>query len=129
MTNSSPQLHIDNIIGLKVVLGINYIDQQTQELLAPRQYGGTVVTANQESVSIQIGAAPSEQFHLPSDLSAWFLAPPGDYRIPNTDITITHPNYLITWNVYRVKPKSEEDGQHEWWEWQPAAQAPQVKRT
>ena len=35
------------------------------------------------------------------------------------------PDFLVTWSVYRSQDNNAE-GQHEWWEWVPNTERPQV---
>lgn len=122
-------LSLENLAGSKILLGIHYIDKNTNELLAQRVYGGSVLSADKDAISIGIGADTKDAFNIPSDLSAWFVAPKGRYPIPHGEQVIIDPDYLVAWNVYRTQPKTAEDGQHEWWEWRPCAEAPQVQPT
>jgi len=65
------------------------------------------------------------EFILPPNLDAWFKAPPGHYRHAPSGVDIENPDFVVTWNVHRTQEITAE-GQHEWWEWVPNVEPPQV---
>ncbi len=121
------QLH--DLILKTCVIGLSYFDQQG-ELLKQTQYAGRVTSVDKEKgISIQLQhsdpAAEKPIFILPPNLDAWFKAPPGHYRHAETGVDMENPAFLTTWCIYKTKEDTAE-GQHEWWEWVPNTEPPQV---
>ncbi|AWB68328.1 hypothetical protein C2869_18790 [Saccharobesus litoralis] len=108
-----------------VLVGLTYFDFK-QEFIQQRQISGTVVRVTpQDGITLRFPDGKTE-FTLPSDLSCWFKAPEGRYFDQESNIEITNPDFLITWDVHQVQDKSKPDGQHEWWEWKPRTVPPAV---
>lgn len=117
------------LIGKTCVIGISYFGVQG-ELMKQNQYAGQVVKVDAElGISIALrhsdATAPLAEFIVPPHLDAWFKAPPGRYRHAASGVDMENPDYLVTWNVYRTRENTAE-GQHEWWEWVPNTERPQV---
>ncbi|HEY0954295.1 MAG TPA: hypothetical protein VGE36_06040 [Roseateles sp.] len=115
-------MQLTDLPGRRCVVGINYFDLDGS-LLSQRQLGGQVTQVDAEqgiTLALQEG-----EFMLPPDLQAWFTAPPGRYRDAASGLDIDNPDYLVTWDVHRTQGNSEE-GQHEWWDWVPNTERPQV---
>ena len=115
-------MKLTDLPGRRCVVGINYFDLDGS-LLRQRQLGGEVAKADvEQGITLTL---ESGEFVLPPDLRAWFKAPPGHYRDAPSDLYIENPDYLVTWDVHRTQSNSEE-GQHEWWDWVPNIERPQV---
>jgi hypothetical protein len=76
-----------------------------------------------------------KEFLLPTDLSCWFNAPKGQFHTSVEGVTVTNPDYLITWDIYQSRSykqqadkihKHSADEQMQWWEWKPRVQQPAV---
>ncbi len=120
---------IEELLTKTCVIGVSSFDVQG-ELMKQNQYAGQVVKVDAEQgISVQLrhsdAATPVADFILPPNLGAWFKAPPGQYRHAPSGVDLQNPDYLVTWNVYRTKEDTAE-GQHEWWEWVPNTERPQV---
>lgn len=122
---------LTDLLNKTCLIGLSYFDLDG-ELLKQSQLCGTVIGSDAEegiSVNLQGKAAPAGEkepvFILPPTLSAWFTAPPGHYRNPESGVDIKNPDYLVTWDIYKTK-KDTPEGEHEWWEWVPRTVAPQV---
>lgn len=122
---------LDDLINKTCLIGLSYFDLDGA-LLKQSQLCGTVTSADQEEgISIQLQGKKTVEtekapvFILPPTLSAWFTAPPGNYKNPESGIDIKDPDYLVTWDIYKTK-KDTPEGEHEWWEWVPRTAPPQV---
>jgi len=126
-------MQLSDLLQKTCLIGLSYFDTEGV-LLKQSQLAGTVVAVDaEEGISIELNATPSTDtndgkpavFHLPSSLSAWFVAPPGHYRNAEQQLDILNPDYLVTWDIRKTK-KGTAEGQHEWWEWVPRTAPPQV---
>jgi hypothetical protein len=120
------------LIGKTCIVGVSYFDPDGG-LLKQTQFAGTVQRVDAEhGISMRLQhsdptVAPGD-FIVPPNLDAWFKAPPGHYRHAPSGVDIQDPDYLVTWDVHRSRETTPE-GQHEWWDWVPNTQAPQVGTT
>ncbi|MCG8312664.1 MAG: hypothetical protein MI976_05560 [Pseudomonadales bacterium] len=129
---------LEVILNKTVLIGLSYFDKHG-ELLQQRLLSGLVVESDAEKgIAIKLDHAPLEtannaqanaaaapqHFVLPSALSCWFHAPRGEYHT-SSSVKIKNPDYLVTWDIYQ-KQDSVEEGDHQWWEWQPRTVPPQV---
>lgn len=122
-------MQLQDLLSKTCVIGLSYFDRQG-ELLKQAQLAGQVTAVDAEngiSIKLQHSELTAEQpiFILPPNLTAWFKAPPGHYRHAATGVDIENPDFLTTWSIYRGKEETAE-GQHEWWEWVPNTEPPQV---
>jgi hypothetical protein len=139
-------MELTDLLNKTCVIGVSYFDKDEQ-LLKQGQYAGVVSKVDQElgiSVKLQhsemnaagaagagaagqgAGSAGSgPEFILPPNLAPWFKAPAGRYRHVPSGVDMENPDYLVTWCVYRTQETTAE-GQHEWWEWVPNTEPPQV---
>jgi hypothetical protein len=122
-------MRLEDLLAKTCVIGVSYFDLQG-ELMKQAQYAGTVVKVDAEngiSVRLRHADAGVEQpeFIVPPNLAAWFKAPPGRYRHAPSGVDIENPDYVVTWNVFRTQDNTA-DGKHEWWEWMPNLEPPQV---
>ena len=125
-------MQLQDLAGKTCVIGISYFGLQG-ELLKQAQYAGQVVKVDTEmgiTVKLRHSDATVTQadFILPPNLDAWFLAPPGHYKHAESGVDMENPDYLVTWNVFRTQ-ENKPEGQHEWWEWVPNMERPQVGPT
>jgi len=120
---------LQDLLSKTCVIGLSYFDKDG-ELLKQSQYAGTVTKVDgEEGISVQLRHtdpnAEKPIFILPPNLDPWFKAPPGHYRHAASGVDIENPDYLVTWSIYKTKGETAE-GQHEWWEWVPNTEPPQV---
>jgi hypothetical protein len=120
---------LNELINKSCLIGLSYFNLQGQ-LLKQSQLAGTVIAVDlEEGISIELTPLEGNQkppiFKLPPTLSAWFTAPAGNYRDSETGLTLKDPAYLVTWDIRKTKDNTTE-GQHEWWDWQPRTEPPQV---
>lgn len=111
------------------VIGLSYFDV-SGELLKQSQLCGCVVAADKEQgidIKLQHTAATDDAavFTLPPSLDAWFIAPAGHYKNAESGVDMLNPDYLVTWDIHKTR-QDKADGEHEWWNWLPRTQAPQV---
>ncbi len=122
-------MELAELLSKTCVIGLSYFGKD-EKLLKQTQYAGTVTQVDAElgiSVQLQHSDNTVEQavFIVPPNLAAWFKAPPGHYRHAASGVDMENPDYLVTWSIYRTQGETA-DGQHEWWEWVPNTESPQV---
>lgn len=122
-------MQLEDLVSRTCVIGLTYFERDGT-LLRQTQYAGQVLKTDQElGISVQLRhtdpTVAAAEFILPPNLDAWFKAPPGRYRHPDSGVDMENPDYLVTWNIHRSADNTPE-GQHSWWEWVPNVQAPQV---
>lgn len=125
--------NINDTLSKRCLIGLTYFDADGNEL-KQQLLGGTVKSVDAEmGITLTlIGNKDSNtnaEFIIPANLSCWFVAPKGDFHTSNSDIKITDPDYLITWDIYqkaKTPEQAQTDGEQQWWEWVPRTQDPQV---
>ena len=118
---------LDDCIGKRCLIGLSYFDLNGQ-LLKQNLIAGDVIKADKENgitLNLIEQKQSNNQFIIPADLSCWFIAPKGDFHTQNNNITITDPDYLVTWDIHQTK-QDIADGEQQWWEWLPNTQQPNV---
>lgn len=122
-------MKLDTLLDKTCVIGLSYFDLDGTLLKQTQCCGRVVKTDTDMGITVQLqhtsATASSADFILPPNLAAWFKAPAGRYRNPEGGVDIENPDYLVTWDIHRTQQERSE-GQHEWWEWVPNTQAPQV---
>lgn len=122
-------MHLEDLIGKTCVIGLSYFDLGG-ELMKQAQFAGEVVKVDAENgISVRLrhtdASVEKAEFIVPPKLAPWFKAPPGHYRHAPTGVDIVNPDFVVTWDIHRTQDNTAE-GQHEWWEWVPNTQPPQV---
>ena len=130
--------HLNDTLTKRCLIGLTYFDATGKEL-KQQLLGGVVKSVDAEMgitltlLGNKLGNKSSEknaEFIIPANLACWFNAPKGDFHTSNSDIKISNPDYLITWDIYQTTKKPEqgkpEEGEQQWWEWVPRTQDPQV---
>ena len=122
-------MQLQDLQGKTCVIGVCYFDLDGS-LMRQNQLAGQVQKVDAElGITIALrhsdSAVVAADFMLPPNLAAWFKAPPGHYRDAASGVDLVDPDYLATWNVFRTQANASE-GQHEWWEWLPNTERPQV---
>lgn len=122
-------MKLDDVLGKTCVIGVSYFDPEGA-LMKQTQFAGAVVKVDAEmGITIQLRHADASveqaEFILPPNLAAWFKAPPGHYRHAPSGVDMLNPDFVVTWDVHRTRSTAAE-GQHEWWEWVPNTEPPQV---
>jgi len=143
---------LNDTLQKKCLIGLTYFnvngEQLKQTLLA-----GTVTSVDEEmGITLNLFSAEADtsagnksakgkeaknktaEFILPANISCWFTAPKGDFHTSVENVKITNPDYLITWDIYQTKAQKTDDGvtdnikdsAHQWWQWRPRTQKPQV---
>ena len=122
-------MELSELVGKTCVIGVAYFGLEG-ELLKQTQCAGQVAKVDAEQgITVQLRhtdpSVTQADFILPPNLDAWFKAPPGQYKHAASGVDLENPDYLVTWKVFRTQGNKAE-GQHEWWEWVPNTQQPQV---
>jgi len=96
---------LDELIDKTASIVIQYFDTDRETILNERRYSGVVTHIDEmEGVTIKTGDTDNPFSMLPPSIEAWSR----DEK----------KNYHAHWLVYRTQTK-REDGEHEWWDWQP----------
>jgi hypothetical protein len=122
-------MKLEELIDKTCVIGVSYFDTNG-ELMKQTQFAGQVLKVDAElGITVKLHHTDSSvqqaDFIVPPNLDAWFKAPPGHYKHAASGVDMENPDYLVTWNVYRTQ-ENKPEGQHEWWEWVPNTERPQV---
>ncbi|OOG48260.1 hypothetical protein [Polaromonas sp. A23] len=122
-------MNLEELIAKTCVIGVSYFDTNG-ELMKQTQFAGQVLKVDAElGITVQLRhtdtSVQQADFIVPPNLDAWFKAPPGHYKHAPSGVDMENPDYLVTWNVYRTQ-ENKPEGQHEWWEWVPNTERPQV---
>lgn len=122
-------MQLEDLVSRTCVIGLSYFERDGA-LLRQTQYSGVVRLVDADiGITITLRHAdptvPAADFILPPNLDAWFKAPPGHYRNPESGVDMENPDYLVTWDIHRTQETTAE-GQHEWWDWVPNIQSPRV---
>ncbi len=122
-------MKLEELIDKTCVIGVSYFDTNG-ELMKQTQFAGQVLKIDAElGITVQLrhtdAGVEQADFIVPPNLDAWFKAPPGHYKHAASGVDMENPDYLVTWNVYRTQ-ENKPEGQHEWWEWVPNTERPQV---
>ncbi len=139
---------LDDLVNKTCLIGLTYLNVQG-DLLKQVQLAGTVISVHEENgIAIQLdnqekpesliiavdsvvdsasglNKQDEDLFVLPPSLSAWFVAPKGHYKNADNNIDIENPDYFVTWDIQQ-KQDDSNDGEHEWWSWEPRTIPPQV---
>ena len=70
------------------------------DLDAFEQFFGEVLRVTNEDGLVLMRADSAEEFSLPPDLDHYTKAEPGDYKLVDTEITVSNPDYLVEWDIY-----------------------------
>lgn len=114
---------LEALLDKTALVALSYFDVDGAAL-QQRMLSGKVVRVT-PSDGITLRLPQGEEFTLPSSMSPWFIAPPGQYR-DGAGHAVDNPDYLVTWNVYRCQDKDKPEGEHQWWEWVANTQPPTV---
>lgn len=143
-------LTLDMTIEKTCLIGLTYFTAEG-EMLKQSLLAGKVSSCDAEKgIGIALfekesSGQGSKQFLIPTDLSCWFTAPKGQFHTSVEGVTVTDPNYLITWDIYQTRsykqesdereasklvsdkqPGKQGDEQMQWWEWKPRTEQPKV---
>lgn len=118
---------LEDVLGKTCLIGLSYFDSQG-ELLKQNRLAGTVTAVDKETgITLELlaldGKAPS--FILPANLHCWFAAPAGEFHTSHTDVKITNPDFLVTWDIHQTK-EDQAEGEQQWWEWVANTENPTV---
>ncbi len=126
---------ITETLGKTCVIGLSYFNAQST-LIKQTMLGGTVIKADKETgITVKLAqhassdTQPSPEsaahFIIPAELCCWFIAPKGNYHTGDANITITNPDYLVTWDIVQNQ-KDKADKEQQWWHWHPRTTTPKV---
>mgnify|MGYP000462822046 FL=1 len=105
---------LEALLDKTALVALSYFDVDGAAL-QQRMLSGKVVRVT-PSDGITLRPPQGEEFTLPSSMSPWFIAPPGQYR-DGAGHAVDNPDYLA---------KDKPEGEHQWWEWVANTQPPTV---
>jgi len=128
---------IQKTLGKSCLIGLSYFDVNGASLKQTMLAGKVTKVDKELGITLTLFSnndtknKSDAEFIIPSNLSCWFLAPKGDFNTSQANIKIKNPDFLITWDIYQTKAqqsdlKEKNNGQHQWWQWRPNIQPPQV---
>jgi len=127
---------LEDTLNKSCLIGLTYFDvsgkQLKQTLLAGRVKSvdkemGITLSLLGASLDKEPANKSSAEFILPANLSCWFKAPKGDFHTSQTDVKITDPDFLVTWDIHQTKDtSSKQEGEQQWWQWVPRTADPKV---
>lgn len=141
---------IEDTLNKTCLVGLSYFDAQGEQLKQNIISGRVIKVDSEMGITIELPTLNNERnkkgnvnksaksqtahFILPTDLSCWFNAPKGEFHTSQAGVKIVNPDYLVTWDIYQLKDKQNEDktkktvqdSQQQWWQWRPRTQAPNV---
>ncbi|GAA3941179.1 hypothetical protein [Litoribacillus peritrichatus] len=132
---------LDDLLNKTCLIGLTYFNA-AGDLLKQVQLSGSVISVHEENgIAVRLdnqteeasniiavdssGQEDPDLFVLPPSLSAWFIAPKGHYRNSENNVDVKNPDYFVTWDIQQKQDDSNE-GEHEWWSWEPRTIPPQV---
>ena len=125
-------LTLETTIEKTCLIGLTYFNAEG-EMLKQSLLAGKVSSSDAENgIGIELFAKENsepgrKQFLIPTDLSCWFTAPKGRFNTSVEGVTVTNPDFLVTWDIYQSR-RVENDEQMQWWEWKPRIEKPRVEQ-
>ena len=134
---------IEDTLNKTCLLGLSYFDVAGNQLKQTILAGTVVAVDNEIGITVLLNQAETTEksaknkdahFILPTNLSCWFTAPQGEFHTSTEGVKIINPDYLVTWDIYQTKEAkqnnsvsgADQDGEQQWWQWQPRTQAPSI---
>jgi len=128
---------IQDTLHKNCLIGLSYFDVKGNKLKQNILAGHVIKVDSSIGITVELSTSQSESkgindkahFILPTELSCWFTAPKGEYHTSQVGVKIINPDYLVTWDIYQTKNQKEsssQDGEQQWWQWQPRVQKPNV---
>ena len=106
MVEKIKNLILNELVNELVDVQIQYIDRDKTTLLNENKFTGRILKVDpQEGISIR----PDE------DGRTIAVIPPSTEACWRDEDNLIH----VSWKVFRLQ-EEREDGQHEWWDWQPS---------
>ena len=98
----------DLLIGKVVIIGVTYVDAKGELLRRVQMHGIVGRTDPREGVRIDLaGAKAGQVYWLPPQVSNFYPAQSGVYRLRETDEEVLDPDFLSTWTIQA--PETVED--------------------
>jgi hypothetical protein len=134
---------LEDTLTKSCLIGLTYFDVGGKEL-KKQLLAGTVTAVDAEmGITLKLlttdknDAKKGANFIIPATLSCWFTAPKGEFHTSHEQVKIKDPDFLVTWDIYQVKPKNQlhgksqqdeksQEGQQQWWKWYPRTEDPKV---
>ncbi len=124
---------IEQTLGKTCLIGLSYFDLD-ENLIKQSILAGKVKAAGHEkgievvllTAELEVKKTPQAPvFIIPADLSCWFVAPKGNFHTSDARISLSDPDYLVTWDIYQTK-QGKQEGEQQWWKWFPRTTSPQL---
>ncbi len=123
-------LTLETTIEKTCLIGLTYFNAEGEMLKQSLLAGKVSYSDAEKGIGIALFEKEgldlgSKQFLIPTDLSCWFTAPKGKFHTSVEGVTLTNPDFLVTWDIYQSR-RIESDEQMQWWEWKPRIEQPSV---
>ena len=97
-----PAWHDDQaaeLIGLTVLIGVTRVGPEGD--LQEQMFGVVRSADSVKGFEVELmGSRLGEAYWLPPDLSNFFAAPPGEYRLRSTGEVVSDPDFTCSWTLY-----------------------------
>ena len=70
------------------------------DLEAFEQFTGKILRVTNDDGLVVMREDTEKEFSLPPDLDHYQVAKPGEYKLAETDVVISNPDYVVEWDIY-----------------------------
>lgn len=89
----------EKMIGKTVLVSLTCMND-FGDLEAFEQFVGEILRVTNDDGLVLLRADSAEEFSLPPDLDHYLAAKPGDYKLAESDVIVSNPDYLVEWDIY-----------------------------
>lgn len=95
----------EKMVGKTVLVSLTCMND-FGDLDAFEQFSGEILRITNDDGLVLMREDTSEEFNLPPDLDHYQVAKSGDYKLAETDVVISNPDYVVEWDIY---PPGKDD--------------------
>ncbi|MCW9047438.1 MAG: hypothetical protein OQK46_05105 [Gammaproteobacteria bacterium] len=89
----------EKMIGKTVLVSLTCMND-FGDLDAFEQFSGPILRINNDDGLVVQRKDTDEEFSLPPDLDHYQAAKPGDYKLAESDVIVTNPDFVVEWDIY-----------------------------
>lgn len=90
---------VDAMIGKVVLVSLTCMND-FGDLEAFEQFSGKIIRINDADGLVLLRDDVNEEFSLPPDLEHYQEAKPGDYKLAESEVVVSDPDYVVEWDIY-----------------------------
>jgi hypothetical protein len=91
---------LTDLMGSRVLACLTIEDRVTGEKKLSQVHGVVTSVDPEKGILLELnGDRAGDTYTLPPDASAFRRAPPGEYRLRDSDEVIANPDFLTTWTI------------------------------